>query len=190
MVEKTASNCFRLGFVNKIFPDSRILYITRDGRNNINSLINAWMHPSRFFTYKIPEEVRISNYPHGKWKFVLPPGWREYLDLSLEEVCAFQWKSCHAHVLDSIRQPAFAGRVLRLKLEDLQREPVRFLRDIAVFCGIRYNGYLESIANDLPVVNSPDGIVTTEKWKSQNKCQIERIFPHIESMMEELGYNE
>lgn len=190
MVEKTASNCFRLGFVNEVFPDALFVYITRDGRNNVNSLINAWLHPSRFFTYDLPEEIHISGCPHKKWKFVLPPGWREYLNCSLEEVCAFQWRACHAHVLKSIQGKINDARVYRMKLEDLQAKPVSVLQELARFCEIEYNAYLESLAKNLPVVNSQDRVIMQDKWKAQNRERIERILPEIEPMMKELGYNE
>jgi hypothetical protein len=48
--------------------------------------------------------LRISGYSGrgewGKWwwNYDLPPGWQEYTDKSLEEVCAFQWYSANAAV--------------------------------------------------------------------------------------------
>jgi len=187
IVEKTASNCFRLGFVNEVFPDAKIIYPTRDGHNNINSLINAWLHPNRFFTYDIP--VNIKGYEHGKWKFVLPPGWSDYTNRSLEEVCAFQWQSCHQFMLNEIAKPKYTNRVLQIKLEELVSEPKYWLKKIAEFVELPYDDYFQSMAAELPVVNSPDNDTSAEKWKQQHREKIERIMPIIRPTMQTLGYD-
>jgi hypothetical protein len=118
LLEKTASNCFRLGYVTGVFPDAKIIYPVRDGRNTVNSMINAWRHPERFFTYDVPMELHIEGYVHGRWKFVLPPGWRDYTRRSLAEVCAFQWRSCHEFMLAETAKEQYRDRVLRIRLEE------------------------------------------------------------------------
>ena len=42
LVEKTPKNCFRISFMNKLFNDCRFIFLKRDGRSNINSLIEGW----------------------------------------------------------------------------------------------------------------------------------------------------
>lgn len=188
LIEKTASNCFRLEFVNSVFPDARFVYVTRNAQANVNSLINAWRHPTRFFTYNVPEKLEIPGYPHDRWKFVLPPGWRGYVRRPLEEVCAFQWASCHDAVINSFAAPEFAGRVLQVKLEDLTARPPVVLKKIAEFIGVAYDDYLQRAAAHLPVVNSPDNDARADKWKSQNRDLIQRIVPIVQPMMQRLGY--
>ncbi len=188
LVEKTASNCFRLGYVNEVFPDAKIIYPMRDGRNNVNSLINAWLDPTRFYTYDVPANLSIEGYPHKRWKFVLPPGWRDYTNRSLAELCAFQWCSCHEAMLAETVKNKYEGRVLRLKLEDLIAQPEQQLAGIADFIGIPYDDYLRSVAADLPVVNSPDNDVSEQKWLGKNREVIETVMPVIAPMMSRLGY--
>jgi hypothetical protein len=188
IVEKTISNSLRLGFVNEVFPDAKIIYITRDGRNNINSLINAWLHPTRFFSYRLPVQLNIKGYHYQQWKFVLPPGWRDYIECPLEEVCAFQWQSCHQFILKEIAKPQYHNRVLRVKLEDLTTEPLRWLKKIAEFVDLPYDDYFDSMATDLPIINSPDNDISMEKWKQQHRVQIERVMPMIEQTMQQLEY--
>jgi len=188
LLEKTASNCFRLGYVNEVFPDARIIYPLRDGRNNVNSLINAWLQPNRFFTYDVPAELNIKDYPDKRWKFVLPPGWREYTQRSLAEVCAFQWRACHEAMLGEIGKPKYQGRVFQLPLERLVKEPERTLRELAAFIDLPYDDYLSKVARELPVVNSPDNDVSPDKWRVQNRERIEQILPTIEPTMRRLGY--
>ena len=190
LIEKTVSNCFRLGFVNEVFPDAKILYPTRDGRNSINSLLQGWLHPTRFFTYDVPEPLSIEGYPHEGWKFVLPDGWRDYTNRPLEEVCAFQWLAFHEAMLAEISKPKFSGRVLRFRLEDLTEEPEEWLRRITEFAELPYDDYFRGVARDLPVVNSPDGNVSREKWRQENPERIQKILPTIAAMQRTLGYED
>jgi hypothetical protein len=188
IVEKTASNCFRLGFVNRIFPDAKIIYPTREGKNSVNSLINGWQHPERFFTYDVPEPLNIEGYSGSKWKFVLPPGWRQYLNSPLEEVCAFQWASCHTAMQAEISRPAYRNRILQIKLEDLINDPSRHVKQLVDFAELPFDGYFRSVAANLPLVNSPDQLVSADKWMHQNRARVERIIPIIEPTMTKLGY--
>lgn len=188
LIEKTASNCFRLGFVNEIFPDAKIIFPLRDGRNSVNSLINGWMHPTRFFTYDVPKPLSIGEYPYQRWKFVLPAGWGEYVDRPLEEVCAFQWRSCNESMLAETAKHKYDGRVLPVKLEELTRNPNDWLRKLAEFVEVPYDDYFRRLAADLPVINSPDGDISRDKWQRQNRERVERIIPEIAPTMQRLGY--
>ncbi len=188
LLEKTASNCFRLGYVNRVFPDCKIIYPVRDGRNTVNSMINAWRHPDRFFTYDVPEALHIEGYEHGGWKFVLPPGWRDYLDRPLAEVCAFQWRSCHEFMLEETAKAQYRGRVLRLRLEDFTTDPEKQLAELATFLDLEYDDYFKAAAADLPVVNSPDNDVSRDKWQGENRALIEQVMPMIAPTMKRLGY--
>ena len=188
LLEKTASNCFRLDYVSGVFPDAKIIYPCRDGRNNVNSLINAWLHPSRFFTYDVPAQLQIKGYPHEGWKFVLPPGWRDYTTRSIADVCAFQWRACHEAMLAETCKDKYRGRVLRLRLEDLVADPESRLRELAEFLELPYDDYFDAIARNLPVVNSPDNDVSQDKWRGDNYEAITEILPQIEPIMTRLGY--
>lgn len=188
LLEKTASNCFRLALVNEVFPDAKIIYPTRNGLNNVNSLINAWRHPDRFFTYDVPERLDIAGYDHGRWKFVLPPGWREYTNRPLAEVCTFQWQACHESMLAETGKQKYRGRVYRIKLEDVVDNPQAQLRALADFIEVPYDDYFEKVAADLPVVNSPDNVVSPDKWRGENRDMIEQIRPMIAGTMRKLGY--
>jgi len=188
LLEKTASNCFRLGYVNKVFPDSKIIYPVRDGRNSVNSLINAWRHPKRFFTYDVPESLNIEGYEHDRWKFVLPEGWRDYANRSLAEVCAFQWRACHQVMMEETAKEQYQGRVLRLKLEDLVEQPRKRLAELADFLDLPFDEYFKSVADNLPIVNSPDNNIDIDKWRAENKEIINEVMDMILPTMRRLDY--
>lgn len=188
LLEKTASNCFRLGYVTDVFPDAKIIYPVRDGRNNVNSLINAWRDPTRFFTYDVPQELHIPDCAHQRWKFVLPPGWRDYVDRPLADVCAFQWRSCHEFMLSETSKEKYRGRVLRFKLEEFAANPDRQLRILADFLELPYEDYFKSVAANLPIVNSADNDVSIDKWRGPNRELIEQVMSTITPVMRRLGY--
>jgi hypothetical protein len=189
LLEKTASNCFRLAYVNEVFPDAKIIYPTRDGRNNVNSLINAWRHTERFFTYDVPQQLHIEGYTLDGWKFVLPPGWKDFTNRTLAEVCAFQWRACHEAMLSEIRKDKYSGRVLRIRLEDLVARPGEQLEIMADFLELPFDAYFRALAADLPVVNSPDNDASTDKWQGENRHLIDQIMPMIAPTMRRLGYD-
>ena len=188
LLEKTASNCFRLGYVTGVFPDAKIIYPVRDGRNTINSMINAWRHPKRFFSYDVPVKLNIAGYRYDRWNFVLPPGWREYTERSLAEVCAFQWRSCHEFMLAETAKEQYRDRVLRIRLEEFVAAPEKSMKQLAGFLDLPYDDYFERVAKELPVVNSPDGDVSRDKWRGENLELIESVMPMIAPTMQRLGY--
>jgi len=188
LVEKTIANCFRIGVVDRIFPDALYIYIKRDGRATINSMIRSWLDPNRFFSYDLPVELDIGGYPYKKWNFVLPPGWEEYISKPLEEVAAFQWMEVHKAIRKELGKDQYKGRVLEMKLEDLTERPVETLEKICDFARISWSDDLEKLAADLPVVNSPDEVKDPEKWRSENAEMVKRIEPMISDVMREIGY--
>lgn len=92
MLEKTPKNILRIPFILKLFPDALFIYLYRDARENISSIMQGW-ESGRFTTY-MDKQTR-----HGLWSFLLPPGWRGYADMSLGEVAAFQWAACHEYAM-------------------------------------------------------------------------------------------
>lgn len=189
LVEKTASNCFRLEYVERVFPDARLIYVCRDGRNAVSSIIDGWRHPTRFFSYEVPYVLRIAGYDYQQWNFTLPPGWREYVDRPLEEVCAFQWTQSNEYVLKAEEQGLFGGRILRVKLEDLTASSESELQRIADFMGKPYQGYFSKVASQLPVVNSAEENPTSDRWQRRNTLMVENVIPLIEPTMKKLGYD-
>jgi len=109
LLEKTPENCLRLPFLLEIFPDARIIHLTRDGRSNISSA------------------------------FTLIPGWRELVASPLEEVCARQWMACNEAVLAFCRNEGSGVPCLRVTYESLIDRFDEVLDEIAAFAGVELN---------------------------------------------------
>lgn len=187
-LDKTSSNCLRLGYFNEVFPEAKIIYLTRKGQSNVNSLINGWLNPDRFFTFDLPDKLNIPDYPYDRWCFLLPPNWRNYVSKTLAEVSAFQWLSCHEAMLREIDKPKYKGRILQVKLEDLSENPKQTLQKISDFIEVPWDDYFSNVSDNLPIVNSPDNNRDQDKWQEQNKERIESVMDLIEPMNRRLGY--
>lgn len=187
LLEKTPENCLRLPFLLSLFPDARIIYLTRGGPGNVNSLMEGWRQPHLFPGYEVPEAIRIPGDERGRWAFTLIPGWRELVDRPLEEVCAWQWIRCNEAVLAHREQTAGRVPYLTVRYEELVAEPAAVLRRVAGFIGVKYGEELGRFGDGLPRINvvSAPG---REKWRRQNPEAIGRILPLIRPTMERLGY--
>lgn len=185
LLEKTPENCLRLPFLEALFPEMRVIYLIRDGRANVSSLMEGWREPHLFPGYRVPREVRIPGDTRGRWAFTLIPGWEALLERPLEEVCARQWIACNAAVLEHEAQ----GRVpyLRVRYEDLIARPETTLRQIAAFIGESYERAFGHLGGRLPQINAVSA-PEAEKWRRQNGAAIERVLPLMAEMMERLGY--
>jgi hypothetical protein len=91
LLEKTPKNCLRIPFLQALFPDARFVFLRRDGRPTVSSLIDAWRAGGRYVTYHLPTPVHIAGRVGDEWCFLLPRGWRALAGAPLEEVCATQW---------------------------------------------------------------------------------------------------
>ena len=187
LVEKTPENCLRLPFLLALFPDARVLYLTRDGRSNVHSLLEGWKQPHMFPGYPVPEKLAIPGYTRDRWAFTLIPGWRELAHSTLEEVCAWQWIRCNEAVL--AHQVATQGHVpyLTIRYEDLIAQPAQVLPRVAAFLELDFERDLGRYAEHLPQINAvstPD----RDKWRRQDPQALAHIDALIGPMMEELGY--
>jgi hypothetical protein len=188
LLEKTPENCLRLPFLLELFPDARIIYLTRNGPGNVNSLLEGWKQPHLFRGYQVPDRLNIPGYSRDRWAFTLIPGWRELTSSPLEEVCAWQWIRCNEAILVHREQTQDQVPYLTIRYQDLISEPAAVLPRIADFLHIDFEETLGRFTKELPQIN----IVTRpdqEKWRRQNPEAIGRILPLIEPMMQRLGYD-
>ncbi|MGH2535794.1 MAG: sulfotransferase family protein, partial [Candidatus Promineifilaceae bacterium] len=188
LLEKTPENCLRLDFLAALLPDASVIFLTRDGRANVHSLMEGWRQPHLFAGYTVPEPVTIPGLARRRWAFTLIPGWRALRDRPLEEVCAWQWARCNQAVLDFAERTAGRVPLLTVRYEALVSQPEATLRTIAEFVGLDYAAELSRQAQALPEIN----VVSTpaaEKWRGRGREFVERIAAIIRPTMEKLGYD-
>ena len=187
LLDKTPRNALRVPFVDAIFPDARYIYLRRDGRENVNSLINAW-RTSRYKTYELPEPHSIPGVDPRWWKFVLYPGWRDDGRSPLEVVCAKQWIASNEHLLGA-RTSIPDERWIDIRYEDLVDRPEEEVGRLLDGLGLPYEPAIRTRA--AATSTTPINAVTPPergKWRRENRAEIEAIRPLIRPTMEKLGY--
>lgn len=194
VLDKTCINVLRLPYLYRLFPKAKFIYIHRDGRDNISSLMDGWRHDGHFrlsqFLGPCPEQVAINGGEFTDWSFFLPPGWRDYNQATLEEVCAYQWLTANRMALEA-KDLIPAEQWIQLRYEDLFERPVEMFRAVFERLDIPFEQAIERRCLDLN--RQPTSIVKgapkRQKWKEHNPQAIERIMPMIRPLMEELGYD-
>lgn len=100
LIEKTPSNCFRLGFINKVVPLSKYIHIIRDGRDVAYSSVKAFygdkladMNTVRSGRRSISNRFaylfkRFPEFCNRFRELDLPPsGWLPYTLTKTKEIC-------------------------------------------------------------------------------------------------------
>lgn len=195
VLDKTCINVMRIPYLHALFPHAKFVFIQRDGRDNISSMMDGWRHGrtdgdfhlSQFFG-PFPEPVAIHGGEFTDWAFFLAPGWQAYNRASLEEVCAFQWVSANRLALDA-KEAIPAEQWIHLRYEDLFERPVEMFRAAFDRLGVPFTDDLRARCEHLRPTSIVKGKPQQQKWRQHNPEAIERVLPTIRPMMQELGYD-
>ncbi len=202
---KATVDCYRMNLVDRLFPnaDIRIIHLVRNPAATINGIYDGWHHRG-FFSHNLKhsfdgggmDRLNIKGYsdiyPFGStwWNFDLPEGWQEFANRELVEVCAFQWRSANAEILENLAQGHRPN--CRVHFEDIIRSAAsrrgEFERMLD-FMGIPVEEVVALGLDELPVVQStlPPQLY---RWKKREDM-IARVLaaPRIHDMAACFGYN-
>ena len=170
-LEKTPKNALRIPFFDAIFPKARFIFLWRDPRENISSIMEAW-HSGRFTTYRQLPGFR------GPWSLLLPPDYPQVSEKTLEEVAAFQWERTNQIVLDDLGalDPA---RWTSVNYADLVADPRGVVTRLMDFAGVRLDPALEThLGRPLPHSQYTQTAPAADKWRA-NAAEIERVLPLV-----------
>lgn len=189
-LDKANQNCFRIPYLHALFPDAYFVFIRRDGRDNINSMIHGWGRPDEYASWSqdLPSRVEIDNGSYNRWCFFLFPGWREFTSKSIEEVCATQWMEANRAVLNA-KNIIPSDHWVEIVYEDLLRQPVETFHHVFSQLHISFSNEIRKHCENLS--SKPYNAFSRprlDKWKEENRERIESIIPMISGMMEILGY--
>lgn len=190
LVEKTADNLLRTGYLLDLFPDATFVVMKRNPLNLLNSYINMWRHPEgRFRSYYVPEPLDISGYEHPRrWCSTLIPGWRRLRSSSVPEIALAQLQS-YLIGLKEARSLVPQGRLVEIHFEHLLQDSERVFEDLLDRLRVDPEERLchkldELLANPVNALSAPD----PEKWRSQNPDEVLALMPELEPVAEGLGY--
>jgi hypothetical protein len=171
-LEKTPKNALRIPFFDRVFPDARYIFLWRDARENLSSIIEAW-RSGQWKTYN-----GLPGFD-GPWSLLLPPGWQSLNRRPVEEIAAFQWDSANRIVLDDLAALP-RDRWTALTYDALCHDTAATVRTLCEFAGIDFDRSLsQHVAAPLPASRYTLTAPGPEKWK-KNQALVERVLPSVE----------
>lgn len=172
-LEKTPKNALRIPFFRRLFPDARFVFLWRDPRENISSIIEAWRAGS-WVTYP-----GLPGWD-GPWSLLLPPQWQLQRGRPLEEIAAWQWDSANRFISDDLAAlPRESWTVVRYA--ELRDSPRAALERLCGFLRLDVDDNLaRRLAGPLPLSRHTLTAPAPDKWR-QNAALIDRILPAVAS---------
>ncbi len=98
MLEKTPKNALRIPFLAAVFPEARFIYLHRDPRPTLASMMEAWSSGT-FRTYP-----QLPGWSGPPWSLLLIPDWKRLAGAPLNEIVARQWTTTTRVLLDDLAQ--------------------------------------------------------------------------------------
>jgi hypothetical protein len=171
LLEKTPKNALRIPFFERIFPDALYVFLWRDPRENLSSIMEAW-RSGRWKTYNGLDGFQ------GPWSLLLPPGWRRLDGRPLADIAAFQWEAANRIVLDDLEcLPRERWTVLRYS--QLIADAPATIGRLCTFIGIEMDTQLRNrLSYPLPLSRFTQTPPDPIKWR-RNEAEIERVLPSV-----------
>lgn len=183
-LEKTPKNSLRLPFLESIFPDALYVFLFRDVRANLSSMMEAW-RSSGWKTYP-----RLEGWNGPPWSLLLPPDWSSLNGKSLAEICAFQWRSANQTILQDL-QYIPQHRWTALSYESLLNDQLGSIERLCEFARFRMDDRLRSrLSEALPLSRFTQTQPSADKWR-KNETEILTVLDSLEPLeakLTELGY--
>jgi hypothetical protein len=156
MLEKTPKNALRVPFLAAAFPEALFIYLYRDPRPTLASMIEGW-RSGGFRTYPA-----LPGWTGPAWSFLLTPGWRELIGAPLNQIVARQWAETTRILLDDLAAlPADRWRVIRHEafLAAPQAQITRLCASLDV-------GWDRTLGAGLPLARHTVSAPSAEKWRA------------------------
>jgi hypothetical protein len=170
LLEKTPKNALRVPFFAAAWTDSLFVYLYRDVRQTLGSMIEAWAS-QRFQTYP-----KLPGWTGYAWSLLLVPGWRELIGRPLPEIVAHQWATTTTILLDDLERIP-AERVRAISHADFVAAPQHSIEALARSLDL---GWDRQLGEELPLstmtVSRPD----PDKWRRLEPL-IDPVLPIVEA---------
>ena len=155
LLEKTPKNALRVPFFDAVWPDTTFIYLYRDVRETLYSMMEAW-HSGAFRTYP-----NLPGWRGMPWSLLLVPGWQDLNGLQLPEVVARQWATTTDTLIDDL-QKLEPGRVQAVDYRAFLNSPQTEVERLTKAVGLSWDRQLgEALPLSKTTVSRPDA----EKWR-------------------------
>jgi hypothetical protein len=173
LLEKTPKNALRVPFLASVFPDALFVYLYRDPREVLASMLEAW-ESGRFRTY--PELPGWTGLP---WSLLLIPGWRELIGRPLAEVVAAQWQTTTRVLLDDL-DVLPAERRFAVRYDAIVGDPDGVIGGLCRSLGIGWDCRLGAT---LPPARYTVSAPQPQKWQAREA----EILPVVAGLADEIA---
>ena len=165
LLEKTPKNALRVPFLATVFPDALFIYLHRDPRQVMASMMEAW-ESGGFVTY--PQLPGWTGLP---WSMVLTPGWRELIGKPLPDVVAAQWRTVTDILLDDL-EALPADRWTTARYDQFIADPDTAIRGLCAAVGFDWD---QQLPPQLPLANHTVSAPDAEKWRKREADILPRL---------------
>lgn len=157
-LEKTPKNSLRVDFFNALFPDALFIYLVREPKENISSIMQAW-RSNKFVTYP-----NLPGWDKRNWSLLLPEKWQQLNRQSLASIAAFQWQAANEAIMDSL-QKIDSNRWCMVSYDQLIADPAKTVKQLCQFTATDFDPALAQLCSK-PLAHSRYTISTPkpDKW--------------------------
>jgi uncharacterized protein (TIGR03032 family) len=173
LLEKTPKNSLRVPFLAQAFPDSLFLYLYRDPRETISSMLDAWKS-GRFVTYP-----SLPGWKELPWSMLLVPGWRDLAGRSLAEKVTDQTTSATTILLDAL-EALPPDRWCVAGYDRLVADPQAEIERLCDFAGLAWDRPLTA---PLPLSRHTLTSPAPEKWR-HNAPELQPVIARVTPVAE------
>jgi hypothetical protein len=167
MLEKTPKNSLRVPFLARIFPEAHFIYLYRDPREVLSSMIEAWSS-GRFRTYP-----HLPGWAGAAWSLLLVPGWRELIGRPVHEIVAAQWKVTTRLLLDDL-QTLPVERCTIARYDALLADPTAEIDRLCAATALDWDEAGIALPLSKYTLSPPDA----NKWR-RHEAEIESVLPSL-----------
>lgn len=171
LVEKTPKNALRVPFLARAFPDALFVYLYRDPRETLSSMLDAW-RSGRFVTYP-----QLPGWQGPPWSLLLTPGWRDLPPDDLAHIVASQWATTTTTLLDDLATLA-PERWCVTSYDKLVETPNEELARLCDFLDLDWD---RTDDGPLPLSSHTLTSPEPEKWR-RNAEELEAIWPQVKDV--------
>ncbi len=175
-LEKTPKNALRIPFLKALFPDARFIYLYREPKSNISSMLEGW-RMRRFIAYD-----PLPSWPYRTWCFLLIPGWQSLHTRPLVEIVAHQWQVTNRYILDDLQALPHSDWCL-VDYADLIDKPKEVMHKIAQFADLQWDDVIEQVTSrSLPVSSMTFSAPSPDKWR-KHASELATVLPLVEPIV-------
>jgi LPS sulfotransferase NodH len=180
-LEKTPKNSLRVDFFNSLFPDALFIYLVREPKENISSIMQAW-RSNKFVTYP-----NLPGWDKRNWSLLLPEKWQQLNRQPLQSIAAFQWQAANEAIMDSL-QKIDSNRWCMVSYDQLIADPAKTVKQLCQFTDTDFDPALAQLCSK-PLAHSryTISIPKPNKWL-ENYHDIAKIWPSTSTTLNKINH--